>query len=312
MSYTNSSLVNLTMRSSNHSGTRTHKIDYITPHCVVGQLTAAGIGSCFPSGRDASCNYGIGYDGKVVLVVDEKNRSWCTSSSFNDQRAVTIECASDTYHPYAMNSAVYNKLVLLVADICKRNGISKLLWKGSASATWNYTPKDGEALLTAHRWYDNKACPGDWLYSRYSKLASDVNAKLGSSTTTTTTTTTSSSSKIDVDGLWGIDTTYLSQKVMGTPQDGIVSNQLSDCREYLPACLDDSWEFFYCPDDGSVLIEAIQKMVGADRDGFAGYETVTKLQKYLNERTKAGLDVDGILGELTCKAWQKWLNSKVK
>ena len=308
--YTNSSLVDLTMRSPNHSGLRTHKIDYITPHCVVGQLTAAGIGSCFPAGRDASCNYGIGRDGKVVLVVDEKNRSWCTSSGFNDHRAVTIECASDTYHPYAMNAAVYSKLVALIVDICKRNGIKKLLWLGSANKTWNYTPKEGEALLTAHRWYDCKACPGDWLYSRYGQLANDVNKKLGSGGSTTPVP--APGTKIDEDGVWGCDTTYLAQKVFGTPQDGEVSDQSTDCRGYLPACIDDSWEFVYCPDEGSKLIKAIQKKVGSDPDGVAGYETVTKLQAWLNRELNAKLETDGILGKKTCKAFQKWLNSKVK
>lgn len=309
MGYTNSGLVDVVYKSPNHSGTRTHKIDYITPHCVVGQLTASGIGACFPAGRDASCNYGIGRDGKVVLVVDEKNRSWCTSSGFNDQRAVTIECASDAYHPYTMNAAVYNKLVLLIADICKRNGIKKLLWLGSANKTWNYTPKNGEACLTAHRWYDAKSCPGDYLYSRYGQLANDVNKKLG--TAEAIVTPQAPKGKIDEDGIWGCDTTWLSQKVMKTYQDGIVSDQNSDCRMYLPACIDDSWEFVYYPEDGSVLVKAIQKMVGAEVDGIAGYETVLKLQKWLNRTRSAKLDEDGILGELTCKAWQKYLNSKV-
>ena len=96
MAYTNSSLVSYTKLSPNHSGQRTHSIDRITPHCVVGQLTAESICGCFTSpSREASCNYGIGKDGKIALCVEEKNRSWCSSSSANDQRAVTIECASD-------------------------------------------------------------------------------------------------------------------------------------------------------------------------------------------------------------------------
>lgn len=310
MGYSNSGLVDVVYKSPNHSGQRTHKIVYITPHCVVGQLTASGIGACFPAGRDASCNYGIGRDGKVVLVVDEKNRSWCTSSGFNDQMAVTIECASDAYHPYAFNSAVWNKLILLCVDICRRNGIKKLLWLGSAEKTWNYSIKDGEACLTAHRWYDSKSCPGDWCYSRLGTLASEVNKRLGSGSSSTPIV--APSSKIKEDGIWGCDTTYLSQKVLKTYQDGIVSDQNTDCRIYLPACIDDSWEFVYYPQDGSVLIEAIQKLVGAKVDGVAGYETVTKLQKWLNRTRSANLDEDGILGAKTCKAWQKYLNSKVK
>ena len=57
----NSPLVNITMLSPNHRGKRTHTIDRITPHCVVGQLSAEGIGGCFKSTAvGASCNYGIG------------------------------------------------------------------------------------------------------------------------------------------------------------------------------------------------------------------------------------------------------------
>ena len=310
MIYTNSGLVDIVYRSPNHSGLRKHKIDRITPHCVVGQATAERIGECFPAGRDASCNYGIGYDGKVVLVVDEKNRSWCSSSNANDQRAVTIECASDNYHPYKMNTAVYKKLVLLCADICVRNGISKLLWLGSASKTLNYTPKNGEAVLTAHRWFANKACPGDWLYSRFGQLANDVNEKLG--TAGSGSSSTAPSGKIDVDGVWGCDTTYLAQKVFGTYQDGEVSDQSSDCKVFLPACHSSSWEFVYAPDAGSDLIRAIQKKTGATVDGIAGYETVKKLQKWLNSEQKSSLDEDGFLGPETCKAFQKWLNSRVE
>lgn len=148
----NSSLVNCTVKSPNHSGARTHAIDRITPHCVVGQLSAESIGGCFDSSNvQASCNYGIGKDGRVVLVVDECNRSWCSSSNANDQRAVTIECASDMSHPYAMTNAVYEKLIALCVDICRRNGKTKLLWFGDKNKTLNYSPKSNEMVLTVHR-----------------------------------------------------------------------------------------------------------------------------------------------------------------
>lgn len=190
MAYTNSSLVKYTSLSPNHSGQRTRSIDRITPHCVVGQLTAEGICACFPKGREASCNYGIGKDGKIALCVEEKNRSWCSSSAENDQRAVTIECASDSTAPYAFNTAVYNALIELCVDICKRNGKNKLLWLGDKTKTLNYAPKSGEMVLTVHRWFANKSCPGDWMYSRMGDLATTVTKRLsgvsgGGSTTTT-------------------------------------------------------------------------------------------------------------------------------
>lgn len=176
----NSPLVVYTGLSPNHSGQRTHSIDRITPHCVVGQLSAETICACFPpAGRDASCNYGIGTDGRVSLCVEEKNRSWCSSSSANDQRAVTIECASDKTESYAMNSAVYNSLIKLCTDICKRNGKSKLLWFADKDKSLNYNPKSDEMVLTVHRWFANKSCPGDWLYARLGDLAAKVTAALG-------------------------------------------------------------------------------------------------------------------------------------
>ena len=184
MAYTNSPLVAYTKLSPNHSGQRTHSIDRITPHCVVGQATAERICDCFISpDRQASCNYGIGTDGRVSLCVEEKNRSWCSSSRENDQRAVTIECASDTSAPYAMNSKVYESLVKLCTDICQRNGKKKLLWFADKTKTLNYTPKVDEMVLTVHRWFANKSCPGDWLYSRLGDLAAKVTDALGSAPT---------------------------------------------------------------------------------------------------------------------------------
>ncbi len=181
MAYTNSSMVSYTRLSPNHSGQRTHSIDRITPHCVVGQLSAESICGCFTSpSRQASCNYGIGTDGKVSLCVEEKNRSWCSSSNANDQRAVTIECASDKTEPYAMNSKVYDSLIKLCTDICRRNGKKKLLWLGDRNKTLNYTPKSDEMVLTVHRWFANKSCPGGWLYARLGDLAAKVTAALGS------------------------------------------------------------------------------------------------------------------------------------
>ena len=182
MGYTNSSLVAYTKLSPNNSGQRTHSIDRISPHCVVGQCTAEGLGSWFAkSSTQASSNYGIDRDGRVGMYVEEKNRSWCTSSNANDQRAVTIECASGTSEPYEMNDAVYATLVKLCTDICKRNGKKKLLWFADKDKTLNYSPASDEMVITVHRWFANKSCPGNWLYARLGNLASSVTAALGGS-----------------------------------------------------------------------------------------------------------------------------------
>lgn len=189
MTYTNSSLVSYTKLSPNHSGLRTHSIDRITPHCVVGQCSVETLGNIFlPTSRQASCNYGIGADGRVGMYVEEKNRSWCSSSNANDQRAVTIECASDTTEPYAFKDVVYQKLITLCVDVCKRNGKSKLLWLGDKDKTLNYAPKSDEMVLTVHRWFANKSCPGSWMYARMGDLAAKVTAQLGGGTSGDTET----------------------------------------------------------------------------------------------------------------------------
>ena len=180
MAYTNSPLVSYTKLSPNHSGQRTHSIDRITPHCVVGQCSVETLGNVFlPVSRQASSNYGIGVDGRVGMYVEEKNRSWCSSSAANDQRAVTIECASDATEPYAFKDVVYQRLIELCTDICKRNGKTKLLWLGDKTKTLNYSPKQDEMVLTVHRWFANKSCPGDWMYARMGDLAEKVTAALG-------------------------------------------------------------------------------------------------------------------------------------
>ena len=183
MAYTNSSMVVYTKLSPNHSGKRTHSIDRITPHCVVGQCTAEGLGEWFEKqSTQASSNYGIDRDGRVALYVEEKNRSWCSSSNANDQRAITIECASDNTEPYAFRDVVYQTLIKLCIDICKRNGKNKLIWFGDKDKTLNYSPKSWEMILTVHRWFANKSCPGNWMYARMGDLAEQVTKALQGST----------------------------------------------------------------------------------------------------------------------------------
>lgn len=173
----NSPLVDYTRISPNKNSPRNHKIDTITIHCVVGQCTVETLGNIFaPTSRQASSNYGIGTDGKIGMYVEEKDRSWCSSNAANDNRAVTIEVASDTKHPYAVNDRAFAALLDLVTDICKRNGIKKLVWSTKKADRVNH--KNG-CNMTVHRDYANKSCPGDYLYNRHGEIAAEVNRRLG-------------------------------------------------------------------------------------------------------------------------------------
>jgi len=181
MACTNSPMVVYTRLSPNHSGQRTHSIDRITPHCAADQFSAESLGAWFARpGTQTSSNYGIDKNGRVGMYVEEKNRSWCSSSGANDHRAVTIECASDPMEPFVFSAAVYEMLIRLCADICRRNGKRRLLWLGDKDTTLGHTPKADEMILTVHRWYADKSCPGDWMYARMGDLASRVTAVLGS------------------------------------------------------------------------------------------------------------------------------------
>lgn len=173
----NSPLVSYTKISPNKTSPRNHKIDTITIHCVVGQCSVETLGDVFaPASRKASSNYGIGVDGRIGMYCEEKDRSWCSSSSSNDNRAITIECASDKTHPYAINDKVYKSLIELLVDICKRNGIPELKWKADKSLIGQPDKQN----MTVHRWFANKSCPGDYIYNRLGQITSEVNAKLNS------------------------------------------------------------------------------------------------------------------------------------
>ena len=176
MAYTNSSLVNYTKISPNKTVGRNHAIDTITIHCVVGQCYVESLGNIFASpSKQASSNYGIGKDGRIGMYVEEKDRSWCSSSAANDNRAITIEVASDTYEPYAVTDAAYKALLDLVTDICKRNGIKKLVWSENKNDRVNHL---NGCNMTVHRDYANKSCPGDYLYNRHAQIAAEVNKRL--------------------------------------------------------------------------------------------------------------------------------------
>lgn len=174
----NSPLVSYTKISPNKSSPRNHKIDTVTIHCVVGQCSVETLGNVFaPTSRQASSNYGVGYDGRIGMYVEEKDRSWCSSNAANDNRAITIEVASDTKEPYAVNAKAYAALIDLLVDICKRNGIKELVWSTNKADRVNH--KNG-CNMTVHRDYANKSCPGTYLYERHAQIASEVNKRLGS------------------------------------------------------------------------------------------------------------------------------------
>lgn len=177
-SMSNSTLATYTRISPNKTSPRNHKIDTITIHCMAGNLTVERCGEGFAKRtRMASSNYGIGSDGRIGLYVEEKDRSWCSSNKANDMRAITIEVANDggAATGWHVSDAAMTSLIALVTDICRRNGIKQLLWKGDKSLIGQVDKQN----MTVHRWFKNKACPGDYLYGKHAYIAAEVNKRLG-------------------------------------------------------------------------------------------------------------------------------------
>lgn len=171
-----SSLISGRVISPNRNHPRNHKIDTITIHCAVGQIKGKQLATMFQAkSKQASCNYCIGTEGDIWLVVPEEDRSWCSSNRANDQRAITIECASDLKEPYAINAKVWASLIKLLVDICKRNNIPELRWKADKALIGAVDRQN----MTVHRWFANKSCPGNYLYERMGEIANLVNEELG-------------------------------------------------------------------------------------------------------------------------------------
>lgn len=166
---TNSSLIDMTILSPNHSGRRNQPIKKIAIHHTAGAISAATIGNIFkPTSRQASCNYGVGNDNRIVLCVDEANRSWCTSSSWCDNRTVTIEVSNSANGGnWPVSDRVLATLIDLVTDICKRNGIKNCTYTGGT-----------DGVLQKHEWYANTNCPGPYLGSKFPYIANEVNKRL--------------------------------------------------------------------------------------------------------------------------------------
>lgn len=175
----NSPLVTYTSKSPCTYGKRTAPIERITIHVYVGQVTVERIGKSFDhASAYASCNYGIGTDGAIMLCVDEDMAAQTSSSEYNDQRAVTMECASDTTHPYKVNDKVWESILNLCTDIAKRNDKDTIVWFSDCDTALAYKPRPNELLLTVHRWFASRACPGDYLFNRMGDIAEIVTNRL--------------------------------------------------------------------------------------------------------------------------------------
>jgi len=289
--------------SPNHyDGRKGYVVDTLTPHYMGGNCSVETCGDIFASpSRQASSNYGIGSDGRVGVYVDEDDAAWTSGSWRNDCRAITFECAN--LGDDSLTDACWESLVALCADICRRYGYDGVQFTGSPDHSQQ---KDGYMLLTMHRWFQETDCPGDWFASRFDKLADDINAAMGGAAPTPAEPRNNThGGELDVDGWAGYNTILDMQHALGTYEDGVVSGQWRGNRDYIWAVTSVEWGA-----QGSPMVEALQEMLGAGKDGLWGEETSRMLQEYLIDK---GYDcgesgADGVFGNDSVRALQLCLN----
>lgn len=177
----NSKLVTYTRISPNRTSPRNGVIRGVAIHCTAGGRNkrardTADLGrfTTYDRKNGASCNYAVGGDGSIALVVPESDRAWCTSNPI-DHQIVSIEVASDIDAPNRVTDKALSVLLDLLTDICRRNGIPALLWLGSKT----YMGQWDRQNMVVHRWTrTDKVCPGDYLYNLHPWIAGQVNARL--------------------------------------------------------------------------------------------------------------------------------------
>lgn len=194
MAYTNSPLAKKTKLSPNYTSGR-DCINRITiHHTATDPISADRIGEIFASpARGASCNYGIGNDGTIILIVEEKNRAWTSSNGTNDRKAITYEVSNSKYgEPWPISDAAYESVIALSVDVCRRNGITEVFniqkeiaaipQSQRAAFANNYNVPAGKCLLTEHNYFAATACPGTTIKSHLPEICAEINRRLSGST----------------------------------------------------------------------------------------------------------------------------------
>lgn len=191
-----SKLVTYINLTKNKTTVKNKQNNYIIPHVYVGNVTTRSGVDHFTTDCGASCQYVIGVDGSIGQSVSEADRAWTTGGNKEiknsyglfvggtpnksqkargakgvDYEAITIEMACEPKHPYEINDKVYNSLINLMADIAIRNNMGELKWKADPSLVGN----PSEQNILVHRWFSNKACPGDYVYKHLGDICEKAN-----------------------------------------------------------------------------------------------------------------------------------------
>lgn len=196
-------------------------------------------------------------------------------------------------------------------EICYSTGDSAKFTQAEKNAAYYIACKLKEHgwgidKVKKHQDFSGKYCPHKTLDLGWERFLNLIRNNLKHSTET-------ENSYIYPDGNWGEKTTRITQKVLGTTVDGIVSRQPKVNRTFLPSAFTSSWMFYINSSNyknGSAMIKALQELIGAKADGWFGKESVKAMQNFLRAKGLFDGVVDGIMGPKTVRAWQQYINSR--
>lgn len=268
-----------------------HALNHSRPAGVYHYITGQG------AEREAShfVEQAQSYIGKCILVLDWEsgsNRAWKDEGYLEQMIDVVTERTGVI--PF-----VYASALSFPFSLCQRHGCGRWIAQyqsnretGYQTSPWNegayqceirqYTSngrlKGYPSSLDLNKVYIS---PDEWAsYAKGSKEAPK--------------------SQLDVDGKWGCATTAALQLALGTPADGLISNQRKQYVKYYPAILRSTLNFNWM--HGSIVIRHLQDLLGIKKDGIMGPDTIMALQE------RIGVEADGICGPKTVMALQERLN----
>lgn len=272
---------------------------YITVHNTANNASARNEATYMRNNNNQVSFHDVIDDKEVVHCIPHNRNAWHAGdggSGTGNRKTIGVEiCYSKSggsrFTAAEKNAAKY------IAKLLKQRG-------------W------GISRVKRHKDWSGKNCPHRTMALGWQRFLNMISAELGGSSSTSSAITSAKTTAVD--GSWGIDCTYKSQKVFGTTADGIVSYQPQVNKKYLANCYTGSWQFYKSGySAGSELIRAIQKSLKAKGyytgaiDGWCGKQTVTAIQKFLKAKGLYSDSIDGSMGPNTVKGWQKYINSRV-
>ena len=290
--------VNMWVPSSKYSRKCPYSMSpsYITVHNTANDASARNEATYMRNNNNQVSFHDVVDDKEVVHCIPHNRNAWHAGdggSGTGNRKTIGVEiCYSKSggsrFTAAEKNAAAY------IAKLLKQRG-------------W------GISRVKRHKDWSGKNCPHRTMALGWQRFLNMISAEMGGSSVSDTSAKTTA-----VDGSWGIDCTYKSQKVFGTTADGIVSYQPKSNKKYLANCYTGSWKFYSSGySAGSELVRAIQKLLKNERyytgaiDGWCGKQTVTAIQKFLKAKGLYSDSIDGSMGPNTVKGWQKYVNSRV-